>query len=71
MITSETKYSVNITNHKRNIRLSLHYNAANVFLFGNDVEIYQFKGKDSEITPHLLLLEHISQNFIVDNEKKN
>ena len=48
-ITAEGKYSVNITRSRNKIWLSLHYSANKKVLYANDMKIYQFKDKDSEI----------------------
>ena len=48
-LTPEKMYSVNFTATKKKLRLSLHYNGANTYLFVNGTEIYKFKVKDSEI----------------------
>ena len=48
-ITAQAKYPINFTNQKNKFCLSLHYNGTNRFLYVNDVKIYQFKAKDSEI----------------------
>ena len=48
-ITAQAKYPINFTNQKNKFCLSLHYNGTNRFLHVNDVKIYQFKAKDSEI----------------------
>ena len=48
-LTAEKIYWINFTVTKRKFCLSLHYNEANSYLFVNDMEIYKFKEKDSEI----------------------
>ena len=50
--------------------LSLHYNGANSYLFVNDIEIYKFKAKDSEIVATPLCLGNISKDWPIDNMKK-
>ena len=50
--------------------LSLHYNAANSYLFVNGSEIHKFKQKVSEIVASPLCLGNISKYFSVDNMKK-
>ena len=40
IMTVETKYSVDITNSRKKICLSLQYNAANSFLYVYGVQIY-------------------------------
>ena len=50
--------------------LSLHYNAANSYLFVNGKKFFYFKAKDSEIVATPLCLGNISKDFSVDNMKK-
>ena len=69
-VTAEVKYSVNITNPRKKISLSLHYNAANSFLCTKNVKIHQFKANDLEIKPYPLCFGNISKDFKVDNMKK-
>ena len=69
-IYAEKLYSVNFTENNKKIYLSLHYNVANSYLFGNGTEINKFKAKDSEIAATLLRLGNISKDFSVDNMKK-
>ena len=42
----------------------------NSFVFINDVELYKFKAKDSELNAAPLSLGNGSNNFSVDNMKK-
>ena len=49
-------YSINFTGHNKRFYLSLHYNGANSYLFGNVTEIYKFKAKASEIVTTPLCL---------------
>ena len=65
----KAKYSVNITESRKQISLSLHYNAGNRFLYANIVKFHQFKAKDSEIKPQQLYLGNISKDFTVDDIK--
>ena len=69
-LTPEKMYSVNFTATKKKLRLSLHYNGANTYLFVNGTEIYKFKVKDSEIVASPLCLGNISKDWSVDNMKK-
>ena len=69
-LTAEKKYSINFTEHKKKFCLSLHYNGANSYIFANDVEIIEFKAKDSEIVATLLCLGTVSKDISVDNMKK-
>ena len=55
---------------KRNFALSLHYNRANSYLFGNGTEIYKFKAKDFKIVASPLCLGEISKDWSVDNMEK-
>ena len=55
-LTAEKMYSINFTVTKKKFCLSLHYNAANSYLFVNGTEIIKFKVKDSEIVPRPLCL---------------
>ena len=48
-LTAEKMYSINFTVTKKKFCLSLHYDVANSYLFGNGTEICKFKPKDSEI----------------------
>ena len=50
--------------------LSLHYNGANSYMFGNVTEIYQFKAKNPEIVASPLCLGNISREWSTDNMKK-
>ena len=63
-------YSINFTKEITKFCLSLHYNAANSYLFVNGTEIIKFKVKDSEINPYELCLGNISKDWSVDNMKK-
>ena len=64
-------YSINFTVTKKKFCLSLHYNGANSYLFVNGTEIYKSKAKDSEIVASPLSLGNISNNWSVDNMKRN
>ena len=67
----------NYTNCRKNIQstllkiiiifLSLHYNAANSYLFINGTKIHKFKANDSEIKAVPLCLGNIPEDFSVDN----
>ena len=63
-LTAEKMYSVNIPVTKKKVCLSLHYNAANSYLFVNGAETYKFKAKDSGIVATPLCLENISKDWI-------
>ena len=63
-------YSINFTKENTKFCLSLHYNAADSYLFVNGTEIIKFKVKDSEINPYELCLGNISKDWSIDNMKK-
>ena len=63
-------YSINFTLTKKKFCLSLHYNGANSYLFVNDIEIYKFKAKDSEIVAKPLCLGKVSKDWSTDHMKK-
>ena len=63
-------YSINFTENNKKIRLSLHYNGPNSYLFVNGIDIYKFKAKYSEIVATSLCLGKISRYWTVDNVKK-
>ena len=63
-------YSINFTKENTKLRLSLHYNGANSYLFVNDNEIHKFTPEDAEINPYELCLGNISKYWSVDNMKK-
>ena len=69
-LTAERKYSINFTESRKIICLSLHYNGSNSYLFVNGTEIHKFKAKDSEIITTPLCLGNISKKLSVDNMKK-
>ena len=56
-------YSINFTVTRKTFCLSLHYNGANSYLFGNGKEVYKFKVKDSEIVATPLCLGNISKDW--------
>ena len=63
-------YSINFTEDNKKFCLSLHYNRANSYLVVNDIEIYTFNTKDSEIVATRLYLGNILKDWAVDNMKK-
>ena len=69
-LTAEKMYTINFMVTEKKFCLSLHYNAANSYLFVNGTEIYKFKAKDSEIVATPLCLGNISKDWSVDNMKK-
>ena len=56
--------------NKKKFCLSLRYNGANSYLFGNGTEIYKFKAKNFEIVATPLCLGNISKDWSLDNMKK-
>ena len=56
--------------NKKQFCLSLRYNGANSYLFGNGTEIYKFKAKNFEIVATPLCLGNISKDWSLDNMKK-
>ena len=50
--------------------LCLHNIGVNSYLFVNDVEIYKFKAKESEIHVAPLWLGNVSKDFSSENMKK-
>ena len=69
-LSAEKIYSINFTEHNKKFCLSLHFDAANSYLFVNGKEIHKFKAKDSEIVVTPLYLGNISKDWSVDNMKK-
>ena len=63
-------YCINFTVTNKKFCLSLHYKAANSYLFVNCTEIYRFKAKDSEILVDPICLGNISKDWSVDNMNK-
>ena len=68
-IITEVKYSIILLKQEKNCESS-HYNGSNSFLYANDVKVYKFRAKDSEIEPYSLSLGNISKDFRVHNMKK-
>ena len=63
-------YSINFTENNKKFCLSLHCDRSKSYLFGNGIEIYKFKAKDSEIVATPLYLGNISKDWSVDNMRK-
>ena len=63
-------YYINFTVTKKKFCLSLHYNGANSYLFGNGAEMYKFKAEDSKIVASPLCLGNISKDWSTDNMKR-
>ena len=70
-LAAEKMYSINFTKFNTKFCLSLHYNAANNYLFVNATEIHKFKVKHSEIVPNNLCLGNVLKDFSASNMKKN
>ena len=70
-LAAEKEYTIEFTEHQKKFCFSLHCNGVNSYLFVNDVEIYKFKTKDSEINAGSLCLGNISKEFLADYMKKN
>ena len=64
------EYPINFTQLGKRFVLSLHHNGSNNLLFFNATKIYQFKAKNSEIKDCALCLCNISNNFGINNMKK-
>ena len=69
-LTAARKYSINFTLTKKRLRLSLHYNGANSYLFVNGTENTKFKANVSNIVANPLCLGNISKDFPAANMKK-
>ena len=52
-VTAEDEYSTNFSEQQRKCGLCLHTNGNNSFWFVNEVKIYQFKAKYSELNSYL------------------
>ena len=70
-LTPEKMYSINFAVTKNKFCLSLHYNAANSYLFVNGTEIINFNAEDYEIVTSPLCLGNISKDWSTDNMEKN
>ena len=69
ILTAEKNYSIIFTVTRNKFCLSIHYNAANSYLFVTGTEIIKLKAKDSEIVAIPLCLGHISKDLSKDNMK--
>ena len=47
-VTAEEKHSIDFTQSRKNVVLSLHFNGSISFLFANVTKVYRFKAKASE-----------------------
>ena len=62
-LTAEKTYSINFTENKKKICLSLHYNGANSCLFVDCTKIIKFKARDTKIVATPLGLGNIQKTF--------
>ena len=62
-LTAEKTYSINFTENKKKICLSLHYNGANSCLFVDCKKIIKFKARDTKIVATPLCLGNIQKTF--------
>ena len=69
--TVEAKYPINITQSGKRFVLSRHYNGSSSFLFVYATKIYRFKVKVSKTKDYALCLRNISNDFAINNKKKN
>ena len=69
-MTAEKEYAINFSKQQKELCLSLHYNAANCYLFAKGVEICKFKAKDSKINAPGLCFGKVSKDFSTGNMKK-
>ena len=64
-LTTEKEYSRNFTGQQNKFSLSLHYNGLDNYIFFSGVEIYKFKGKNSEINAAPLSLGDVQKIWII------
>ena len=69
--TVEAKYPINITQSGKRFVLSWYYKWSSSFLFLYATKIYQFKAKFSKAKDYVLCLRNISNDFAINNKKKN
>ena len=70
-LTAEVKYPINFTQSGKIFLLSrLHYNGSKSFLYVNDIKVYQFNAKNSEIKDYALCLGNVSKDFTINNIEK-
>ena len=64
-------YSNNFREHNEKFCFSLHYNAANSYLFFNGTEFHNFKAKDSEIlsSNSIMFSRHFKRLVSRSNER--
>ena len=69
-MTAEKKYATNASEQQKKFCYD-YYNCANIFFFINDVQVYKFKAKDSEINAAQLCLGNVSKDFSTNNLEKS
>ena len=57
-------YSINFTVTKKKFCLSLNYSEANSYLFLNGIEMYKFRGKDSEIMGNSIMFRKCFKRLV-------
>ena len=60
-----------LSKEKKDIKFVLVYTTMQPTLYPNNVQIYQFKAKDSKTKPYPLCLANISKDFMVNNMEKH
>ena len=70
-LSSAKIYSINFIEHNKKYCFSLHYNAANSYLFFNGTEFHNFKAKDSEIlsSNSIMFSRHFKRLVSRSNER--
>ena len=63
---AEKKYAIIVSKQQKKFCYD-YYNCANIYFFINDVKIYKFKAKDSEINAAQLCLGNDSKGFSTNN----
>ena len=69
-LSAKKMYLIDFTKVNTKFCLSLHYNAANSYLFVNGTEIHEFAAKDFMIFPYNLCLGDVSKDFSASNMKE-
>ena len=70
-LTEEATYPINFKQTGKRFVLSLQYKGSKSSLFANAAKMHQFKAKDSEIKNYPQFLGNPSNNFTINNMKKN
>ena len=63
-LTPEKEYAIDFTEQQKSFCLISHCNGVNSYIFVNDVEVYKFKAKDSEINAAPLCFQKILQVIV-------